>query len=238
VSCAHFISTPTSSGVQKRPSGTAARHCGSACIHVLCLPRVRVGGSTRYGIESRIRRVPPLTMLACVSVPPVPWGGSSLLHARVVYHPQAALRLERLAREEAEQTLQAEREVMLAVQQMQQQQTVQRARAHVDAQRETAEAMTEAEAAARLLTRSGAHLSESAAAAAAAGTCPCRVTPSRLVLAASFVCAMVMARRPACSAVRACQELERERERARPMPYAPWLTHCRSLPPQGLRTVR
>jgi hypothetical protein len=163
-------------------------------------------------------------MLACVSVPPVPWGGSSLLHARVVYHPQAALRLERLAREEAEQTLQAEREVMLAVQQMQQQQTVQRARAHVDAQRETAEAMTEAEAAARLLTRSGAHLSESAAAAAAAGTCLCRVTPSRLVLAASFVCAMVMARRPACSAVRACQELERERERARPMPYAPWLT--------------
>ena len=99
--------------------------------------------------------------------------------------------MERLAREEAEQTLQAEREVMLAVQQMQQQQTVQRARAHVrlpalpfsshtnlmsrraaikvDAQRETAEAMSEAEAAARLLSRSGMHLSESAAVAAAAG---------------------------------------------------------------------
>ena len=100
--------------------------------------------------------------------------------------------MERLAREEAEQTLQAEREVMLAVQQMQQQQTVQRARAHVrptsplpvnsshtklmsrraaiqvDAQRETAEAMSEAEAAARLLSRSGMHLSESEAVAAAA----------------------------------------------------------------------
>ncbi len=82
---------------------------------------------------------------------------------------QNALRLERLAREEAEQTLQAEREVMLAVQQMQQQQTVQRARAHVDAQRATAEAMSEAEAAARLLSHSGMHLSEAAAVAEAAG---------------------------------------------------------------------
>ena len=82
---------------------------------------------------------------------------------------QNALQLERLAREEAEQTLQAEREVMLAVQQMQQQQTVQRARAHVDAQRATAEAMSEAEAAARLLSQSGMHLSESAAVAEAAG---------------------------------------------------------------------
>lgn len=35
---------------------------------------------------------------------------------------EAALKMERLAREEAEQTLQAEREVLLAVQQMQQQQ--------------------------------------------------------------------------------------------------------------------
>ena len=58
---------------------------------------------------------------------------------------------------------------MLAVQQMQQQQTVQRARAHVDAQRATAEAMSEAEAAARLLTQSGTHLSESVAVAEAAG---------------------------------------------------------------------
>ena len=81
---------------------------------------------------------------------------------------EAALRSERLAREEAEQSLQAEREVMHAVQLMQRSQTEQRRLAHEDARRVTAEVTAEAAEAAQRLGGGGSQISQTLAAAEAA----------------------------------------------------------------------